>query len=186
VACRAEGGRTPGVMEGVGVVCRAERRDISVSDGPEFDKFSAGLRLEGVEVGEAELLRDALDFKRAFSVLVGGFLDPATEVAATAGTLLASGPELSSSCFLPLALTVLAPFVFLDFSWLLTFLLPVSIIFVPPAFPLLPVILPLPVPLLPPAEVTEALLSTDNKLISDLSDFVDESVSRLLLLESSP
>ena len=76
VAWRAEGGRDPGLL-GVGVSCRPERRDISVSVTIEGGTAGLvaleagkpeGLRLAGVAPGvvegEEELLREVLALPR--------------------------------------------------------------------------------------------------------------------------
>lgn len=107
--------------------------------------------IEGIDVGDVELLLD-LALPRAFSTL-------------DAATFLVVVVACSSS-FLPLAFT--AFLVVLDLAGVPVFL--------PSAALAAALVVTLPLP-----DVTELLLSTEMRLMSDLSDLVEESVSLLLL-----
>lgn len=110
-----------------------------------------------IAVGDVELLRDVLPFPRALSTFEA-FLVTTTD------TLLPAKAAICSSSFLPttFAFTALAPFAVLDLAGVLALFAPVCFLVV--GF-----------------EAEDAPLSTERRLISDLSDLVEESVSLLLL-----
>lgn len=110
-----------------------------------------------IAVGDVELLRDVLPFPRALSTFKA-FLVTTTD------TLLPAKAAICSSSFLPttFAFTALAPFAVLALAGVLALFAPVCFLVV--GF-----------------EAEDAPLSTERRLISDLSDLVEESVSLLLL-----
>jgi len=110
-----------------------------------------------IAVGDVELLRDVLPFPRALSTFEA-FLVTTTD------TLLPAKAAICSSSFLPttFAFTALAPFAVLALADVLALFAPVCFLVV--GF-----------------EAEDAPLSTERRLISDLSDLVEESVSLLLL-----
>lgn len=110
-----------------------------------------------IAVGDVELLRDVLPFPRAFSTFEAILVT-------TTDTLLPAKAAICSSSFLPttFAFTALAPFAVLALADVLALFAPVCFLVV--GF-----------------EAEDAPLSTERRLISDLSDLVEESVSLLLL-----
>lgn len=108
-----------------------------------------------IAVGDVELLRDVLPFLRALSTF---------EAFLVTDTLLPAKVAICSSSFLPttFAFTALAPFADLALADVLALFAPVCFLVV--GF-----------------EAEDAPLSTERRLISDLSDLVEESVSLLLL-----
>lgn len=110
-----------------------------------------------IAVGDVELLRDVLPFPRALSTFEAVLVT-------TTDTLLPAKAAICSSSFLPttFAFTALAPFAVLALADVLALFAPVCFLVV--GF-----------------EAEDAPLSTERRLISDLSDLVEESVSLLLL-----
>lgn len=110
-----------------------------------------------IAVGDVELLRDVLPFPRALSTF-------AAVLVTTTDTLLPAKAAICSSSFLPttFAFTALAPFAVLALADVLALFAPVCFLVVG-------------------LEAEDAPLSTERRLISDLSDLVEESVSLLLL-----
>lgn len=110
-----------------------------------------------IAVGDVELLRDVLPFPRALSTFEAVLVT-------TTDTLLPAKAAICSSSFLPttFAFTALVPFAVLALADVLALFAPVCFLVVG-------------------LEAEDAPLSTERRLISDLSDLVEESVSLLLL-----